>query len=341
MARLVLDESHGAGHRIAVIGERRRAGGAGIGKPCTWARQTATAAMSRVGLRASPAIASITKAPIGKAAEGGRTWCRRGVAAGGAREAGRLIGQVVTGGERELAEFRDARQPAVGAAQVIMAMGDAFLRQRPHIAGRNRGCRSARRPRAPAPGGWRHPPAPGYGGGAIACPRLYTIGSPDGTVRPAAAAGAALSVVIPTLNAAAGLPTTLACLNQRAAGDLALEVIVSDGGSRDDTRALAAAGAKVLDGPVGRGPQLAAGAAAAGHDWLLFLHADTWLARGWDVTAQVHMASVGGADRAGVFRFALNDRHPAARRLKNCRLAQRLAGPALWRPGFVDPPPAV
>ena len=132
-----------------------------------------------------------------------------------------------------------------------------------------------------------------------------------------AAAGAALSVVIPTLNAAAGLPTTLACLNQRAAGDLALEVIVSDGGSRDDTRALAtAAGAKVLDGPVGRGPQLAAGAAAAGHDWLLFLHADTWLARGWDVTAQVHMASVGGADRAGVFRFALNDRHPAARRLE-------------------------
>ncbi|MEC9165786.1 MAG: glycosyltransferase, partial [Pseudomonadota bacterium] len=56
-----------------------------------------------------------------------------------------------------------------------------------------------------------------------------------------AAAGAALSVVIPTLNAAAGLPTTLACLNQHAAGDLALEVIVSDGGSRDDTRALAAA----------------------------------------------------------------------------------------------------
>ena len=48
----------------------------------------------------------------------------------------------------------------------------------------------------------------------------------------------------------------------------------------------------------------------------MFLHADTRLARGWDVTAQVHMASVGGADRAGVFRFALNDRHPAARRLE-------------------------
>ena len=66
---------------------------------------------------------------------------------------------------------------------------------------------------------------------------------------------AGLSVVIPTLEEASRLPLLLADL-QRWAGEL--EVIVSDGGSRDHTRAVAQlAGATVLDSPnAGRGPQL-------------------------------------------------------------------------------------
>lgn len=79
-----------------------------------------------------------------------------------------------------------------------------------------------------------------------------------------------VSVVVPTLDEEAALPRLLAAV--RAAD----EVIVVDGGSRDGTRAVAAAaGARVLTAPRGRGAQLAAGARAATGDVFWFLHADT------------------------------------------------------------------
>lgn len=59
------------------------------------------------------------------------------------------------------------------------------------------------------------------------------------------------------------------------------ELIVVDGGSRDDTAARArAAGATVIDSPRGRGRQLNAGARAARGDTLLFVHADVQLPPG-------------------------------------------------------------
>jgi hypothetical protein len=55
-------------------------------------------------------------------------------------------------------------------------------------------------------------------------------------------------------------------------------VIVSDGGSTDDTVGIAVrAGAEVIAAPRGRGSQCRAGAMQATSDWLLFLHADTLL----------------------------------------------------------------
>jgi rSAM/selenodomain-associated transferase 2 len=114
-----------------------------------------------------------------------------------------------------------------------------------------------------------------------------------------------LSIVIPTLNAAARLPATIASLGQGA------EIIVVDGGSTDATRAHATAlGARVLTAERGRGPQLAAGIEAATHDWLLLLHADTTLSFGW------HAARHTDTSRAGYFRFTLDSAHPAARRLE-------------------------
>src|SRR5687768_8779353 len=80
-----------------------------------------------------------------------------------------------------------------------------------------------------------------------------------------------LSIVIPTLNEAAALPTLLDQLRRQEG--LACEIIVADGGSTDATAALAQqAGARVLGAPRGRGAQMNAGArvATAGH--LLFLH---------------------------------------------------------------------
>jgi rSAM/selenodomain-associated transferase 2 len=118
-----------------------------------------------------------------------------------------------------------------------------------------------------------------------------------------------LSVVIPALNAAAGLPATLAAL-----GDTPAEVVVVDGGSADGTADLAArGGALVVLAPRGRGGQLAAGVAAARGPWLLLLHADTVLAPGWADAVRDAMRDPG---RAAYFRFALDDAAPAARRLE-------------------------
>jgi rSAM/selenodomain-associated transferase 2 len=119
-----------------------------------------------------------------------------------------------------------------------------------------------------------------------------------------------LSVVIPTLNAAATLPRTLAAI----AG---AEAIVADGGSTDATRALAVAGgARVVEAPRGRGLQLRAGAAAARGAWLLFLHADTVLDDRALRAARAHIAEPANAMRAAYFRFALDDASRAARRLE-------------------------
>jgi rSAM/selenodomain-associated transferase 2 len=123
-----------------------------------------------------------------------------------------------------------------------------------------------------------------------------------------------ISVIIPTLDAAEELPGTLAAL---AEFGLLREIIVSDGGSRDDTVAIAdAAGARLIAGPRGRGIQLIAGAAAAAGEWLLFLHADCRLAPVWEGAAAEFLVRPGASARAGYFRFALDDTDPAARRLE-------------------------
>lgn len=87
---------------------------------------------------------------------------------------------------------------------------------------------------------------------------------------------APLSIVVPVLNEAAGIADTLEALAPlRARG---AEVIVVDGGSRDDTVAGARPLAdQVIDGPRGRARQMNAGAAVARAPQLLFLHADTRL----------------------------------------------------------------
>lgn len=123
-----------------------------------------------------------------------------------------------------------------------------------------------------------------------------------------------LSVVIPTLDVADELPATLAALEgARMIG----EIIVADGGSADATVAIAqAAGARTISAPRGRGTQLAAGAAAASREWLLFLHADCRLAPGWEVAVDSFIAAPDALGRAGYFAFVLDDRSAAARRLE-------------------------
>ena len=121
-----------------------------------------------------------------------------------------------------------------------------------------------------------------------------------------------LGIVIPTLNAAEELPATLNAI-AGAAGD----VVAVDGGSTDGTRELLrAAGVRTIAAPRGRGRQLAAGAAAAAGDWLLFLHADSRPQPGWPEAAAAFMARGGAGRRAAAFRFAIDLPGPAARRLE-------------------------
>ncbi|WP_164100434.1 TIGR04283 family arsenosugar biosynthesis glycosyltransferase [Candidatus Laterigemmans baculatus] len=84
-----------------------------------------------------------------------------------------------------------------------------------------------------------------------------------------------VSVIIPAIQEARGIERAV----RSAIAGGAVETIVVDGGSRDETPERAtAAGALVLRSPAGRARQQNVGAAAAKGDVLLFLHADNHLA---------------------------------------------------------------
>jgi rSAM/selenodomain-associated transferase 2 len=113
-----------------------------------------------------------------------------------------------------------------------------------------------------------------------------------------------ISVVIPSLDEEDHVAAAVRSVREDA------EVIVVDGGSADGTReAAAAAGATVMVSARGRGVQLHAGARAARGDWIVFLHADTRLERGWAAALRSLPTDVVG----GAFRLALDPPRPAYR----------------------------
>ena len=134
---------------------------------------------------------------------------------------------------------------------------------------------------------------------------------------------AMLSIIIPTLNAGAVLKGSLTALKT---SEIRTQIVVSDGGSTDETRSIAEQyGATVINAPAGRGSQLAAGAKIATHPWLLFLHADTRLDTSWQQSVMAFITNQTTPPRAAVFKFSLDDPTPAARRLERivawrCRL---------------------
>ncbi len=103
-----------------------------------------------------------------------------------------------------------------------------------------------------------------------------------------------IAVIIPALDEAPHIAAAIA--SARAPG--VREVIVVDGGSSDDTAAIARQHAeRVLSAPPGRAVQMNAGAAAAGAEVLVFLHADSRLPRGFDAAVLEALAdpsAVGG-----------------------------------------------
>ena len=123
-----------------------------------------------------------------------------------------------------------------------------------------------------------------------------------------------ISVIIPTLNVADEIGPTLASLGSLDGLALIREVIFADGGSEDRTGEIAeACGAELVTGAPGRGGQLRRGLEAASGSWLLILHADTELAPGWETQLLQFMRH--HPDKAGYFRFALDDRGMSPRML--------------------------
>lgn len=99
-----------------------------------------------------------------------------------------------------------------------------------------------------------------------------------------------LAIIIPTLNEGAVIVPLLRMLSPlREQGH---EIIVSDGGSTDETCALAEPWVDhLVQGKPGRARQMNAGAAVAQSDWLWFVHADTGLLAPVEDYAQAIIAS--------------------------------------------------
>jgi rSAM/selenodomain-associated transferase 2 len=111
-----------------------------------------------------------------------------------------------------------------------------------------------------------------------------------------------ISVVIPTLDEASNIVGAIESA-EKTGGDI--EIIVVDGGSRDETCRLARdTGARVLESERGRARQLRMGGENSSGDVILFLHADTRLESGWSEGVSEALSDPACAGGAFRFRFA-------------------------------------
>lgn len=132
-----------------------------------------------------------------------------------------------------------------------------------------------------------------------------------------------VAAIIPTLDEESSLRRSLPAI--LSAAD---EVVVSDGGSRDQTlRTAQELGARVITGGLGRGPQLNRGVASTTSDVLVFLHADTRLPPG---AIPAIREAVGSGKIGGGFQVRFDtDNRVMAVGSKLVKLRTRLTGSPL------------
>jgi len=112
-----------------------------------------------------------------------------------------------------------------------------------------------------------------------------------------------VSIIIPVYNEASQLDTNLNNLFEGIPGNAEVEVILSDGGSTDNTLAIAKQyPCKIISGKIGRARQMNAACHHANGDYLLFLHADSTLPGDW-------LKQVQASQIWGFFPVKLSGRH--------------------------------
>jgi glycosyltransferase involved in cell wall biosynthesis len=131
-----------------------------------------------------------------------------------------------------------------------------------------------------------------------------------------------LSVIIPTLDSERALVPTLAALVSGATEGLISEVLLADGGSHDDTAAIAdVTGCNVLRLEGALGARLKATAAAARAPWLLFLRPGAVLDPPWIGEARRFIDLTRGNERAAAFRRGAAAPSPLREALAQAMLA--------------------
>jgi glycosyltransferase involved in cell wall biosynthesis len=110
------------------------------------------------------------------------------------------------------------------------------------------------------------------------------------------------SIILATLDSDRALVPTLAALVPGATAGIVREVIVADGGSRDDTQQVAdIAGCEFVASTEPPGARLAAAARLARGDWLMFLRPGAVPASTWIDETIAFVDRAGSAPRGAVF----------------------------------------
>ena len=129
-----------------------------------------------------------------------------------------------------------------------------------------------------------------------------------------------VSIIIPVYNEEAQLDEILNKLFEGLEGNSSVEVILADGGSTDNTLAIARQyPCKVLSSKIGRARQMNAACQHAKGDYLLFLHADSTLPNDWLEQIQL-------SEQWGFFPLKLSGCHWLLRVVENAiNLRSRLS----------------